>query len=406
MPIYKYRAKINPQELTEGTIEAPHEKAALKRIEEMGYFPIKVEELAPTRSRTVREQPHRRFLRIPTKGLIIFSRQLATLMRAGIPILKALAILSEQAESPALGSIIRRIHDDLKGGVSFSKALAKYPKLFSPFYIAMAQAGEDSGKLDEILIRLAVYRAKQQEIVSRVRLALVYPALMTLVGTGTIIFMFTFVMPRLMTIFIGMGERLPLPTKILMNLTGFLSHWGWLMAIGALAGVWLIRIELRRPEGKRFLSIVALRAPLVGNLLLKKEIALLSRTLELLIKSGIPILRAIELTVPVVGNELIREKLLAGHAELKQGSSLGKTLHKFKVFPVFMTNLITVGEESGKLDIPLTELADSYEQETEDSVKAFTGLLEPLLIVGMGLVIGFIVAAMLLPIFEINLMVG
>jgi len=404
MAQFKYRAKESPQKIREGLIEAPHREAAIRRIEEMGFFPIKVEETAGRQQVSGSRKTAARAVR--PYEVIVFSRQLATLIKSGIPILKGLGILAEQTEHFAFQAIIKQIHSDLKEGLNFSSALSKYPAIFSQFYITMIQAGEDSGRLDEILFRLADYRARQQEIISKVRLALIYPVIMGLVGAGTIVFMFTFVMPRLMNIFNDLGENLPLPTKMLLGITSYISDWGWVILLVFFGVVLLVRFELRRKEGKKFFSLIALRLPVIRDLVLKKEIALLSTTLELLIRSGIPILRAIELTAPTINNTVLRGYFLQGLEELKQGASFGATLKRFKVFPAFMTNLISVGEESGKLDIPLAELARSYERDTEDSIKAFTSVLEPLMIVGMALIIGFIVVAMLLPIFEINLMVN
>ncbi|MBN3039795.1 MAG: type II secretion system F family protein [Candidatus Omnitrophica bacterium] len=403
MPLYQYRAKEGPHKIIQGYIEAPDQEKAFKRIEEMGYFPVKIEEAEQDQEKIPAKLKNKK---VKSQDIIIFSRQLATLIKSGIPILRALGILSEQTQSKAFSMIIKDIYVNLKEGVSFSQCLSQYPKIFSPFYTSMVQAGEDSGKLEEVLFRLSDYRKKREELISRVRLAMVYPLIMGCVGLGTIIFMFTFVMPRLMNIFNDLGENIPVPTKILIKVSGFVSGWWWAIAAGIAAIIIFIRMFLQKQEGKVFFSALILKIPILGDLMLKKEIALLSRTLELLIKSGISVLRSIELTAPVIGNEIIRENFIKGYDELKQGASLGRTLRHFKVFPAFMTNLIVIGEESGKLEAPLSELASSYEQDTEESVKTFTTILEPLMIVSMGLVIGFIVVAMLLPIFELNLMVG
>ncbi len=402
MPVYKYKAKEGPHNIIENKIEAVSQEVALKQIEDMGYVPLGIEEVASSTALSKKRVAKK----ISTHDLIIFTRQLATLLKSGIPILRALGVLSEQTHNCGFSAVIGDIHADLKEGAKFSQALSKYPRIFSSFYIAMVSAGEDSAKLEEILFRLSDYSKKRQELISKVRLAMVYPVIMGLVGVGTVIFMFTFVMPRLMRIFDNLGDSLPLPTKILINFSSHFSGAWWAYAIGVFVLFLIVQYESKKKGGKKFFSAVSLKLPIVGELMLKKELALLSRTLELLIKSGIPILRALELTAPVIGNVIIRENLLEGYNELKQGESLGKTLKRFKVFPAFMTNLLIIGEESGKLDLPLTELADSYEKDTEDSIKVFTTILEPVMILGLGLIIGFIVIAMLLPIFEVNMMFG
>jgi type II secretory pathway component PulF len=400
MPSFKYKAKEGPEKIVTGTIPAADKDAAIKKIEEMGYFPVKVEEIAQKTGPVFSGKTRKK---VKTNELILFSRQLAILIKSGIPILKCLEVISDQAQSPYFRTIVAQIHNDLKEGSKLSESLAKYPHIFSSFYVAMIQAAEDSGNLETVLIRLAEYRKSQAEIVSMIRLALIYPSIMGVVGAGTIIFMLTFVMPRLMRIFHDLGENLPLPTKILLGMSNHLTQWGAPFLIGLILVVFLIRYELKRKSGQRLRSMIELRIPVLGQLILKKELALLSRTLELLIKSGISVLKAIELTAPVLSNEILRQDLLQGYKELTQGSSLGKTLKQFKVFPVFMTNLISVGEESGRLDLSLGEIAGAYEKDTQESVKAFTAILEPAMILGMGLIVGFIVIAMLLPIFQINL---
>ncbi|MBN2119661.1 MAG: type II secretion system F family protein [Candidatus Omnitrophica bacterium] len=404
MALYRYKAKETPQKLVEGNIEAATRDDAIKQIEQMGYFPVKVEEISEGDATLVFKKV--RTSRISSKEITIFSRQLATLIKSGVPILKALGVLVEQTSNMGFKNIISDVFNELKEGSKFSSCLSKYPKVFSTFYVAMVRAGEDSGNLEEVLFSLADYRTSQEDMVSKVKLALLYPVIMLFVGIGTIVFMLTFVMPRLMRIFEDMGEQLPVPTKILISVSQFLSQNWIFILVGLGAFIAVLRFELRRKQARRIASNIKLRLPLVGSLLIKKELARLSRTLELLIKSGIPILKAIELTAPIIDNDIIREGFMESHKELAQGSSLGKTLKRCKVFPAFMTNLISIGEESGKLDLSLAELANSYEKDTQDSIKAFTTILEPIMILGMGLIIGFVVIGMLLPIFQINLAIG
>lgn len=400
MALYKYRAKETPQKIVEGTLEAPTKEEALRKIEAMGYFPINLEEISGAQPHFFLKKIQRK---VRHKDITLFSKQLATLIKSGVPILKALGIIAEQSQNSYFQSIVKEMFNHLKEGEKLSTALAKYPKIFSPFYIAMVEVGEDSGNLDALLLRVTEYRKTQESIISKVQLALMYPLIMAIVGLGTIIFMLTFVMPRLMKIFIGLGQDLPLPTKILLNISNFITHWKGIILIAVIVVFMLVRQEFKRKAGKRVLSVFKLKVPFLGEIILKREMARLSRTLELLIKSGIPILKAIELTAPIINNEIIREKFLEGHRELAQGSSLGKTLKSFKIFPSFMTNLIAIGEESGNLDLSLSELADAYERDIDDLTKAFTTILEPLMILAMGLIIGFVVIAMLLPVFQINL---
>ncbi|MFA5356743.1 MAG: type II secretion system F family protein [Candidatus Omnitrophota bacterium] len=400
MPVYSYRAKKGPKDIVEDTIEAPSEKEAFEKISRMGYIPVRIQEggvsplavsNAPKSSRKVRP-----------REITVFSRQLASLIRSGVPILDALNIIREQADNRRMADMISGIHDMIKEGDAFSGALSRYPGVFSRLYIAMIKTGEDSGTLPETLLRICEYRSKQEEMVSKLRTAMAYPALMAVVGAGTVIFMLTFVMPRLMNIFTTLGEGLPLPTVILLKLSMYLRQW-WIWVVVALLVV-LIRQQLKMKAMKLPLSRLKLRVPLLGDFVLKAELARFSRTLELLIRNGIPILRAMDIAIPVLDNQTLRNQLDESRKELEQGGSLGASLKSSKVFPVFMANLISVGEESGRLDEALAEVADSYERDTDEAIKIISSLLEPVMILVMGLIVGFIVVSMLLPVFQINFM--
>ncbi|RKY43544.1 MAG: hypothetical protein DRP80_04905 [Candidatus Omnitrophota bacterium] len=401
MAVFKYKAKQGPQKVVEAKIEAPNEELAIKKIEDMGLFPISVEEISPRE--VLREQKKRG--RVKLEEVVIFSRQLATLIKSGVPILRGLNILSQESSNPYFRSILKDIYEELKEGGKLSQALSKHSKVFSPFYIAMVEAGEGSGSLDEVLFRLAEYQESRQEIISKVKLALIYPLIMSLVGIATVIFMLLFVVPKLTKIFENLGQTLPLPTQILILVSKVLYDKGIFILIGLLVLGFILRSQLKSKWGKRFLSIVKLKLPVLGKLILKKDLAILSRSLQLLLRSGLPILKAIELTAPIIENEILRESFLQGYKELKEGSFLGKTLKKFGIFPVFMTNLISIGEESGKLDSALEELASSYEKETDKSIKVFTTVLEPVMILVIGAILGFVVIGLLLPVFQINLII-
>ena len=402
MPLFRYRAKEGAEKIVEGKIEAIAKEMAIKKIEEMGYFPVKIEEIAQDSPAQALKKSAGR---ISYREVTIFTRHLATLIKSGVPILRGLGVIAEQTSNLNLKRVASDIHNELREGSRLSSSLARYPKVFSSFYLAMVTAGEDSGNLDTVLFRIAGYRHSQEDIISKVKLALIYPLIMLIVGLGTVIFMLTFVVPRLTKIFQDTGEQLPLITKILIQASQYLTSWKGAGLLGViLVFIFLVRFELKRQTGKKLASIIQLRLPVLGDLTLKKELARISRTLELLIKSGVGILKAIELTAPIVDNEVIKESLIEGYKELKQGELLGKTLHKSKVFPPFMTSLIAIGEESGKLDVSFTELANAYEKDTEDVTQALTTILEPVMIVVMGLIVGFVVIGMLLPIFQINLM--
>jgi type II secretory pathway component PulF len=402
--IYKYRAKKGPEDIVDGTIEASSEKEAIEKVSQMGYIPIHIEKFSPAVAEPHLISEGKLHGKIKSRETTIFSRQLASLLKSGVPILNALNIIREQSENPHLKYILHSIHNEIKEGATFSSVLAKYPNIFSSLYVAMIRTGEDTGGLPEVLLRIADYRMKQEDMLSRFRMALAYPILMAIVGLATVVFMLTFVMPRLMGIFVNLGEKLPLPTRILISISqGLRSSWFWIILIFATI-ILIIRRQAKTKTGKISLSIFKLHLPILGNFILKAELSRFSRTLELLIKNGIPILKAIDIAIPVLENEVIKNQLRQSYKQLEQGGSFGRSLKNSKVFPLFMSNLITVGEESGKLDEALAEVASSYERDTDEAMRIMASLLEPLMILGMGLIVGFIVVAMLLPIFEINVM--
>jgi type II secretory pathway component PulF len=409
MAIYIYQAKKDPQNTIEGRIEAQSEREAIEKISLLGLVPVSlradnvsaVESAGPQ----VMAEAGKSGVRLSSREITIFSRQLASLLKSGVPILRSLIIIRDQATNRKLKSIVQNIYKEVEAGSVFSSVLAQYPRVFPALFIALIRAGEDSGALPEVLFKISDYRAKQEEVVSRFKMAMVYPALMAFVGIGTVIFMLTFVMPRLTRLYKDMGQGLPIPTKILIAVsTGLAQGWVWALLI-IVAGIIIIKRYSLTKAGKIAKSVIQLNLPLFGNLVLKSELARFSRTLELLLRSGITILRAINVTIPVLDNEIIKSQLTASYKELEQGGSLGRSLKNSKIIPPFMTNLLIVGEETGKLDDALTEIAASYERDTEEAIRMMASLLEPLMILVMGIVVGFIVVAMLLPIFEMNVMV-
>lgn len=406
MAKFKYRAKENTGNTVEGVIEAETSEEAVEKINRLGYLPVKIEETRASHApHTSSSLLHVSFgTKIKSKEITAFSRQLSSLIKSGVPILRALAIIAEPTENPHVKNLLTQVYDDVKNGSSFSSALNKYAHIFSPLYLALVSAGEASGTLDQALARITDYRQKQEEILSRIRSALVYPILMALTGIGTIIFMLTYVMPRLAGVFSSLGGNLPLPTRILIEVSQVIQQWG-LVGGGILGVLFFIMIGSKKNRAqKTAVDSMRLRLPVIGALTLKSEIARFSRTLELLLKSGIPILKAIETTLPVLSNEILKNDLSHCLKELREGGSFGRALKGTNRFPIFMSNLITVGEEAGNLEGALSEISTFYERETDEAIRIFTSLLEPLMILVMGLVVGFIVIAMLLPVFELNLM--
>ena len=399
--MYKYKAKKGPEEIVEGTLNAVGQKEALIQLEEMELVPISVDVFDPSLEEktpiVAGKAP-----RVKSAHITIFSRQMASLLRSGVPILGAIEIIREQTESAGLKIILKDAYNGIKEGSTFSSMLERYPKSFPEIYVAMVRAGEDGGSLPAALLRLSDYRTRQEELLSRIKMAAAYPILMAVVGVGTVVFMLTFVMPRLMEVFSGLGQELPTPTRILVYISSALRKY-WPLIVMGFSGLFLVlRQQARTVKGRIVMSTIKLQVPLLGSFTVRVELARFSRTLEVLLKNGISILKATDIAIPVMSNEILKAQIRKSYKALEAGDSFGRSLKGARFFPAFMSNLMMVGEESGKLDEALGEVADFYERETDEAIKVLSSLMEPIMILVIGGIVGFIVIAMMLPIFDIS----
>ncbi|MEI8175817.1 MAG: type II secretion system F family protein [Candidatus Omnitrophota bacterium] len=400
MPAYKYRAKKGPAEIIEGIVRSPDRESAIEAVNAMGYTPLRVEESAPASRQASAENLKDPSGRARVRDVALFSGQLARLIKTGVPILRALEIIADQTDSPYLAAVINRITNDIKTGNTLSSAMAKHEKVFSPLYIATIKAGEDAGSLPVVLERTGDYLRRQDELFSKIRTALVYPAFMASVGLATVLFMLTFVIPRIKTIYAGMGEQLPLPTKILIGISAHLLR-DWPIIAGTAVGLFfLVRMLVIRQRD--IVDAFKLKIPFYGKFILRAELGRVVSSIALSIKNGIGILKAIELALPIASNGILRRELKGAYDTVRQGGSFGSHLKRSKVVPAFMANLIIIGEESGRLDEMLSEIADYFQRDIDDTIKIFAAQFEPILILVIGLVLGSIVIAVLLPIFQIN----
>ncbi|MFH1360031.1 MAG: type II secretion system F family protein [Candidatus Omnitrophota bacterium] len=400
MPTYRYKAKKGATETVAGTLEARHQEEAIDIVHRLGLIPISVEECSKTSARKSFGRPQR----VRPREIYLFSRQLANLLKAGIPLLRALSLLANQTHNVYFQGVIQSVVSRVKDGENFSQCLAIYPNIFSGLYIAMIRAGEEGGNLREMLLRISEYLQKQEEISGKVRAAIAYPAFMAIVGCATVIFILTFVMPRLTNIFASMQQQLPLATQILINLSNLIRR-GWpVISVVLIVGLVSVSRWAKSKSGRVLLSRLKLRLPLLGDIISKSEIVRFSRTLELLIKSGVPLVRALTISIPTLNNGFIQEGLLPCREDLEKGLSLGESLRKTDLFPVLVCDMIKIGEESGSLEESLGDVADSYEQEANEKIRTVTALLEPVMILIVGSVVGFMVIAMLLPIFQMDIL--
>ena len=367
----------------------------------MGYFPISIEQ-EDIGQAALKKNPFLRFKKISIRDLSVFTRQLSDLLEAGLPLIRAISVLEKQTESKFLQDVIADLRNSLQDGNTLSASLQKHPKVFSNLYVSMVRSGETGGSLENVLLRLAEFQESQEELNTTVHRALAYPALMAAVGMVTIIVLITFVIPKIVAMFQDLNQTLPLPTVILLNISYFIRDFWWVLIGGGLLIYFaFIRITKTR-EGKLFIDRFKLSSPLLGQLVLRAEIARFARTLSTLLNNGVPILEAMSVVINVMENETLKEDAKLAQREVREGANLAKGLSKGSHFPIFENNMIAIGEESGALEKALLKVAISYEKEVDKAVKVMTSLLEPIMILSIGLVIGFIVIAMLLPIFEIS----
>jgi len=407
MPRFRYTAKRSPQEVIEGVVEADNRSGVLAYLAQAGYVPIRVSEHAQDVARASQAPPSapsrlRRARRLPASQLTSFTRQFASLTRSAVPLLRSLQILERQARHPTLRVVLHEVAEAVRQGQTLSSALAKFPQAFPLLYVNLVRSGEMSGALDAVLDRLAAQQEQEEAMRMRVRMALTYPAFVGVVGCLTVVFLMVFVMPRLSRLLTGLGDRLPAPTRLLLALGEWMSQWWfWGLLLGGAVAIALLWNGLG-DRGRLAVDRAILRLPFLGQLITQVELARAARSLGLQLSHGIPILQAIEVAIHVVGHRVIRAEMLRLPEGLRQGGALSTGLKGLSIGTPFLINTVAVGEESGRVGEALTEVASYYERESERLLQAMAALLEPVLIILVGLVVGFIVMAVLLPIFEMS----
>jgi type II secretory pathway component PulF len=399
MPRYNYTAKLDPQKTLQGQIEAATKQEAIDKLTQMGYFPISVEDVSAFLS-----QPGAlRGGKISKKEIVLFSSQLSSLIDSGVNILNSLNIISHQTPNKYLKLVLDDVVAKIKDGKSLSDSLSLHPHIFSNLYTSLVRTGETSGSLKETIRRLADFLEKEEEFKNSLKASLTYPAFVFIVGVLTVVVLLVFVIPRLVGMFEDMGQALPLPTLILIRTSSFLRSYFWLILAAVFMLAFLLRRIYRSAQGKLFFDRFQLKAPIMGAVALKTEISRLMRSLSLLFASGVPITSSLEVAISVLGNQLLKGEVAKCIEEIAGGASFSSALKGSKFFPEFVVNIVSVGEETGGLSDALRRIADDYERAVDRALKELTRLLEPLIILFMGLVVGFIVLSMLLPIFQINL---
>jgi len=398
MAVFVYKAKKGPDQTVDGRIEADSRVVALARLDALGLSPISLE-VAGSLDRHGRVRRGR----VPARDITVFTRQLAGLLRAGVPILRALTTIQQQSSNATFKAVVDDIVAAVRDGSMLSETLPRFPALFPELYINMVRAGESVGVLDEMLLRLAETRERDDELRGRVLAAIAYPALVLSIGAVSVFVILTFFLPRILHLFDGMNTVLPLPTRVVMAVSGaFEKWWGWLLLGGAVVALGLYRYARTR-RGRLAIDAFVLRIPVAGRFALDTDLVRFCRTLALLLAGGVPIERALALSAKTLVNRRLQDAVAqVGEDAVRRGASLADGFRRRPEIPLFLTNMMAVGEEAGRLDESLQEAASFYQRELERDLRLMTTLLEPVLILLVGAVVGFIIFAMLLPIFQIG----
>jgi general secretion pathway protein F len=405
MPVYEYTAINNVQRKVKGVLDADSASAARAKLREMSLLPVEVEE-ARAVAKSAREIAISDILARPkTADIALFTRQVAVLLQAGMPLVDALNAVLEQIESKGLTKVVYDLKETISEGAALSAALAKHRRYFPALYVNMVRAGESSGALEIVLFRLAEYMEKQLKLRRRVTSALLYPCLMTVVGFGILFFLITYIIPTITKIFQQVNQALPTPTIILINVSNFMrTYWLAMLVAAALAALGINRYFSTEAGGAVW-DKLKLSLPVFGKLNRKMAVARFARTLGTLTQSGVNLIDSLEIVKSIVNNRVFARAIDEAKESVKKGEDLAVSLRRSAVFPPVLIHMVAVGERSGQLEDMLVKVADTFEDEVDTALLGLVSLLEPAMIVVMATIVGFIVLAVLLPIFEINQMV-
>lgn len=408
MPVYAYKGLNNAGRAVSGIVDADNPKGARFKLRRDGIFPTDVveqEREAQKGKAAAGFTIGQLFERITPQDLALLTRQLATLVGAGLPLVDCLSALIDQVENARTKRILSQVREQVTEGMSLADALKAHPRIFTDLYVNMVRAGEASGALDVVLLRLADYTESYAALRDKVRSALTYPVLMAVVSTGILFFLLSYVVPKVTKIFSENQAALPVMTTILLAVSGFLQEYWWLVVGTVVIAVIAVRVSTRTPAGRLRFDRYVLQLPYAGKVIKKVALARFSRTLSTLLSSGIPLLQSLDIVKNVVSNTVLAAAIEEARASIREGQSIAPPLKKSGLFPAMLIHMIAVGEKSGELEQMLAKAADAYDNEVSSSIAAFTSIFEPMMILVGGAVVLFIVLAILLPIFELNQLV-
>ena len=405
MATYNYVAKDSLGKVITGTSEAENEQILVRRLREKGYWVQKVNAArAPAQARPKQQQAGLRgtFGRVSGRDLAIFCRQFATMIDAGVSLVRCLAVLEEQTGSARLRYIIREIQASVEAGETLSRSLTRWPRVFNNLFVGLVRAGEVGGVLDETLNRLAVFMEENERLRRKVKSAMTYPILVLVFATLVVVGLVTFIVPKFVEVFrdLGLSDQLPAPTQMLVRASDFITTKWWMVILAVLFTVIAFSQYVHTRIGRRHFDWFKLKVPVFGKLNHKIAIARFSRTLSTLLVSGVPILQALETVAGAVDNEIMSDAIMAARAAIREGEQIGDPLQRSGMFPPMVVQMVAIGEETGSLDAMLSKIADFYESEVDATLASLTAALEPLLIVTLGVIVGFIVISMFLPLMN------
>ena len=393
MPTFTYTARNATGDLKSSTIDAPSRDDAVAQLRRQRLTIVKVDEEKSGPKKVSGGG-------IKMRDIVIFTRQFSTMINAGLPLVQALDILAKQSENKNLSAVVRSVVFDVESGNTVADAMRKHPKAFSDLYTNMVAAGEAGGILDVILNRLAVFMEKNDALIRKVKGAMIYPVVIMCVAALCVVILLWKVIPVFASMFGSVGMELPLPTKIVIGMSAFLNSYWWAILGGLAGGGYLLKQAYATPGGQLVIDRMLLRVPVLGDVLRKSAVSRFTRTLGTLISSGVSILDGLEITARTAGNRVVQDAIMGSRASIAGGETIAAPLQKSKVFPAMVISMIAVGEQTGGLDEMLSKIADFYDDEVDAAVSALLSLLEPIMIVFLGVVVGGMIVAMYLPIFD------
>lgn len=398
MPVFVYRGRDPAGRLIEGTLEADSERAVVAQLRERGYLPTMLREQldAPSVATQVR-----RMARVPRQELVIFTRQLATMTSAGLPLLSGLEVTSRQTDSRRLREVLDGMRAGIEAGGSLSGEMAKYPTVFSDLYVSLVQAGEAAGALDRVLLYVADYLEREMELISRIKTTAAYPLIVLGAAVAVGFFAVFFVLPQLLLFMRGLPIVLPWPTRLLIAVSGTAQRY-WYVVLAAPVGLAVALSSLRRDRrGRVLVDRVLLRAPIFGRLVLKISLARFARMFAMIARSGVPLVQGMEIVARSAGNSVVTAAADAAAARVREGEPVAAALSHSGVFPPMLWRMVAVGEQAGGLEGVLDKVADFYERDVDNTMRQLAGLVEPVMVVGVGVVVGFVAVAVLLPLWRL-----